>query len=148
MCRNGKQKGTASGESKMVGDEYTINKGTKNVYGKWNDYKAIFPKGNGTQGDPFIIEEGDLIDLADYVNKGANTRNVYFRQKGDIHVKDVLSQNKRGSEWTPIGHKYPFEGDYDGGGNRIHDAQIANGGTAVGTILPTIMSRLPMWAVW
>ena len=121
-----------SGESKMVGDEYTINKGTKNVYGKWNDYKAIFPKGNGTQGDPFIIEEGDLIDLADYVNKGGNTRNVYFRQKGDIHVKDVLSQNKRGSEWTPIGHKYPFEGDYDGGGNRIHNAQIANVGTAVG----------------
>ena len=121
-----------SGESKMVGDEYTINKGTKNVYGKWNDYKAIFPKGNGTQGDPFIIEEGDLIDLADYVNNGGNTRNVYFRQKGDIHVKDVLSQNKRGSEWTPIGHKYPFEGDYDGGGNRIHNAQIANVGTAVG----------------
>lgn len=121
-----------SGESKMVGDEYTINRGTKNVYGKWNDYKAIFPKGNGTQGDPFIIEEGDLIDLADYVNKGANTRNVYFRQNGDIHVTNILSQNKRGSEWTAIGYKYPFEGDYDGGGNRIHDAQIANVGTAVG----------------
>ena len=120
------------GESKMVGDEYTINKGTTNVYGKWNDYKAIFPKGNGTQGDPFIIEEGDLIDLADYVNKGANTRNVYFRQNGDIHVTNILGQNKRGSEWTPIGYKYPFEGDYDGGGNRIHDAQIANVGTAVG----------------
>lgn len=121
-----------SGESKMVGDEYTINKGTKNVYGKWNDYKAIFPKGNGTQGDPFIIEEGDLIDLADYVNKGANTRNVYFRQNGDIHVTNILGQNKRGSEWTAIGYKYPFEGDYDGGGNRIHNAQIANVGTAVG----------------
>lgn len=121
-----------SGESKMVGDEYTINKGTTNFYGKWNDYKAIFPKGNGTQGDPFIIEEGDLIDLADYVNKGANTRNVYFRQKGDIHVTNILGQNKRGSEWTAIGYKYPFEGDYDGGGNRIHDAQIANVGTAVG----------------
>lgn len=121
-----------SGESKMVGDEYTINKGTKNVYGKWNDYKAIFPKGNGTQGDPFIIEEGDLIDLADYVNKGGNTRNVYFRQNGDIHVTNILGQNKRGSEWTAIGYKYPFEGDYDGGGNRIHDAQIGNVGTAVG----------------
>ncbi len=120
------------GESKMVGDEYTINKGTTNFYGKWNDYKAIFPKGNGTQGDPFIIEEGDLIDLADYVNKGANTRNVYFRQNGDIHVTNILGQNKRGSEWTAIGYKYPFEGDYDGGGNRIHDAQIANVGTAVG----------------
>ena len=113
-------------------DEYTINKGTTNVYGKWNDYKAIFPKGNGTQGDPFIIEEGDLIDLADYVNKGANTRNVYFRQNGDIHVTNILGQNKRGSEWTAIGYKYPFEGDYDGGGNRIHNAQIANVGTAVG----------------
>ena len=121
-----------SGESKMVGDEYTINKGTKNVYGKWNDYKAIFPKGNGTQGDPFIIEEGDLIDLADYVNKGANTRNVYFRQNGDIHVTNILGQNKRGSEWTPIGHKYSFEGDYDGGGNRIHNAKIANEGSAIG----------------
>lgn len=121
-----------TGQTKKVGDEYTIGKETKNFYGKWNDYKSIFPKGNGTQGDPFIIEEGELLELADYVNNGGNTRNVYFRQKGDVLVTDVLSQNNRGGEWTPIGHQYAFEGDYDGGGNRIRNAKIANEGTAVG----------------
>ena len=129
-----------SGSSKASFDEFSIGNGTTNLYGQWNDYKDIFPEGNGTKGNPFIIKNAQLLSLADYVNNGGNTRGVYFRQDGDVNVSDVLTNTGRGSEWTPIGHTRFFEGDYDGGGNLIRKATITtaspysaeNEGTAVG----------------
>ncbi len=129
-----------NGSSKASFDEFSIGSGTTNLYGRWNDYSDIFPEGNGTKGNPFIIRNAQLLSLADYVNNGGNTRGVYFRQDGDVNVSDVLTNTGRGSEWTPIGHTRFFEGDYDGGGNLISRATIAvasphpaeNDGSAVG----------------
>ena len=115
-----------------VNDEYSIKCGTTDFKGEWKSYQDIFPEGYGTKGAPFVIEEGNLFDFVDYVNNGGNTRGLYFRQKGDFVVQDVLPRNNRGSKWTPIGHTYIFEGDYDGGGNRIRSGEIDNIGDAVG----------------
>ena len=106
-------------------DQCSIGKGTLYLYAAWEDYKDIFPKGSGTKGDPFIIEDGLLLQLADYVNNGHPTRGLYFKQKGNIKMKDVLSNNHRDSKWVPIGHTYIFEGDYDGGGKVIYDGEIS-----------------------
>lgn len=106
-------------------DQCSIGKGTLYLYAAWEDYKVIFPKGSGTKGDPFIIEDGLLLQLADYVNNGHPTRGLYFKQKGNIKMKDVLSNNHRDSKWVPIGHTYTFEGDYDGGGKVIYDGEIS-----------------------
>ena len=121
-----------NGTSMTSFDKYSIGSGTTQLYGQWNDYKNIFPNGKGTAEEPFIIEGAGLLALADYVNAGGNTRNVYFHQKGDILVSDVLTAAKRGDKWTAIGHTRYFEGDYDGGGNLIYKAQIDNVGSAIG----------------
>ena len=113
-------------------DQCSIGKGTLYLYAAWEDYKDIFPKGSGTKGDPFIIEDGLLLQLADYVNNGHPTRGLYFKQKGNIKMKDVLSNNHRDSKWVPIGHTYTFEGDYDGGGKVIYDGEISDIYSAAG----------------
>ena len=124
------------GKGTWVKVDETVKVGctTKELYIEWKDYKDIFEKGSGTKSDPYIIEEDDLITLADYVNSGANTRNLYFKQQGDINVKDILEQHNRGKNWTPIGQTYTFYGDYDGGGHVIRNAEIniSQDGAAVG----------------
>lgn len=113
-----------NGSSKGAYDGHYIGKGVTHLYGVWNNYSDIFPVGYGTKSKPFIIEGGDLLELADYVNEGGNTRNVYFKQKGDILASYILERNNRGKNWTPIGHTRPFEGDYDGGGKLIRKVTI------------------------
>lgn len=112
------------GSWKKPGETITIASGTTELYNEWTDYQELFAEGSGTKSDPFLIEESDLIGLADYVNDGGNTRGLYFRQRGDIVVKDILALNNRGANWTPIGHTYTFYGDYDGGGRLIRSAEI------------------------
>ena len=51
---------------------------------------------------------------------------------GDIVLQDILSRYNRGAKWTPIGHTYMFEGDYDGGGKMIRSGQIKNVGSYIG----------------
>ena len=106
-----------TGEGKAAYDEKEISKGTTDLYGVWQNYADLFDKGTGTQGNPFIIEDDGLLDFANYVNDGGNTRGIYFKQKGEIDVS-VITNNTE-NNWTPIGHKRVFEGDYDGDGNRI-----------------------------
>ena len=100
---------------KAAYDEKDIPCTTTDLYGVWQNYTDLFNKGAGTQGNPFIIEDDDLLDFANYVNDGGNTRGIYFKQKGEIDVSVIQS----GGDWTPIGHKRVFEGDYNGDGNRI-----------------------------
>lgn len=111
---------------KNIFDAVNIHTNDNYIYGVWKPYKDIFPEGYGTKSSPFIIKEGLLLELADYVNSGANTRDVYFKQSGDIRVSDVLNKNNRGSNWVPIGNSlfHVFEGDYDGGGFLIRDVAI------------------------
>ena len=127
---NDKNDGT--GKNYKVYDEIQIGEGNHNFYGLWQSYHTIFPKGYGTRLQPFEIESGELLELADYVNNGGNTRGLYFRQKDDIVLQDILSRYNRGAKWTPIGHTYMFEGDYDGGGNIIRSGQINNVGSYIG----------------
>ena len=110
-----------TGEWKAAYDEKSIGCGTTDLYGVWQNYTALFTHGTGTQSNPFIIEGDDLIDLANYVNDGGNTRGLYFKQQGEINVSNIMQ-----GDWTPIGHTRVFEGDYDGDGNRIINATISN----------------------
>ena len=110
-------------------DVYTTTRGIKDVYDTWKNYKDIFPEGSGTASSPFIIAHGELLSLADYVNACGNTRGLYFRQKSDILIENILNDaNQVDSKWIPIGYdqKFPFEGDYDGNGHVIRKGEIAN----------------------
>lgn len=118
------QNGT--GNARIALDEISIGQGTKNLYAEWKLYEDLFADGHGTKSDPFIIREDQLIDLAEYVNGGGNTRNVYFKQDGNIQVPDILKNRNKGNQWTPIGQTRFFEGDYDGGGYLIRKATIDN----------------------
>ena len=115
-----------TGETLSVDDEYTVRKGTVDVYAEWKNYKDIFPEGSGTASSPFIIEHGELLSLADYVNACGNTRGLYFRQKSDILIENILKDANRNGKWLPIGYNYSFEGDYDGNGHIIRKGEIAN----------------------
>ena len=120
-----------TGDWKAAYDEYSIGPGTTDLYAQWKDYKNLFSKGDGSKYQPFIIEQAGLLALADYVNNGGNTHNVYFKQEGDILIQDILASTGR-SKWSPIGHSRIFEGDYDGGGYLIRKGTIADDGVAQG----------------
>jgi len=101
-------------------DEINIACTTNNLYATWQDYigeDKLFKHGAGTKSNPFIIEADNLVDFANYVNEGGNTRGLYFKQQGEFDVSVIT--NNTGNNWTPIGHQRVFEGDYDGGGYRI-----------------------------
>ena len=100
-----------------------------NLYGVWQNYHSLFPDGTGTMSDPFIIKDDGLLDLADYVNQGGNTRGVYFKQQGDINAEVILGNHSMANQWGPIGYIQVFEGDYDGDGYRIINAK--NTGTGL-----------------
>ncbi len=106
-----------TGEWKAAYDEKSIGSGTTDLYGVWQNYSERF-KGTGTKTDPFIINADELVDFANYVNDGGNTRGLYFKQQGDINVSNITNN------WTPIGEKRVFEGDYDGDGYRITNATM------------------------
>ena len=104
---------------KAAYDEKEIPCTTTDLYGVWQNYSDLFKVGAGTQGNPFIIEADDLLDFANYVNEGGNTRGLYFKQQGEFDISVIAP----GHNWTPIGHKRVFEGDYDGDNNRIIKAE-------------------------
>lgn len=104
---------------KAAYDEKEIPCTTTDLYGVWQNYSDLFKDGAGTKSNPFIIEADDLLDFANYVNEGGNTRGLYFKQQGEFDISVIAP----GHNWTPIGHKRVFEGDYDGGNNRIIKAE-------------------------
>ncbi len=121
-----------TGDSQAANDVKYIHRSPNansptNLYGVWQNYKPIFPDGTGTKSDPFIIKDDGLLDLADYVNQGGNTRGVYFKQEGDINAEVILAHRGMANQWGPIGYIQVFEGDYDGDGYRIINAK--NSGT-------------------
>ena len=109
-----------TGDWSAAYDEINISCTTLNLYATWQDYigeDKLFKHGAGTKSNPFIIEADNLVDFANYVNEGGNTRGLYFKQQGEFDVSVIT--NNTGNNWTPIGHQRVFEGDYDGGGYRI-----------------------------
>lgn len=111
-----------TGDWKAAYDEIDISCTATNLYATWQDYigdDKLFKHGAGTKSNPFIIEADDLLDFANYVNEGGNTRGLYFKQRGEFDISVIAP----GHNWTPIGHKRVFEGDYDGDNNRIIKAE-------------------------
>ena len=65
----------------------------------WHGGRAIWAHGTGTEGDPILIESADnLAYLAYVVNKGYDTKDLYFRLTTDIDLNGSADL-----QWTPIG---------------------------------------------
>ena len=101
--------------------------------------------GAGTEKDPWRISSADdLVALREFVLSGENTtQGKYFKQTADISLSAYCGADV--GDWTPIGvyvktnfleedkiSKQAFNGVYDGGGYKISDLYIANGGSGTG----------------
>ena len=114
----------------------------------WHGGRQIWTRGTGTENDPFLIESADnLAYLAYVVNKGYDTKDMYFRLTTDIDLNGSADL-----QWTPIGcgtggkwfsedgcfRGYPsygyfydgvipsFHGHFDGGEHSISNIYIDN----------------------
>ena len=65
----------------------------------WHGGRTVWTRGSGTESDPFLIESADnLAYLAYVVNKGYDTKDMYFRLTTDIDLNGSADL-----QWTPIG---------------------------------------------
>ena len=92
----------------------------------WDGTAVAFTKGNGTEDDPWRIENAEqLAYLAQQVNNGTNYEKKHFRLVSDLDL--------RGKEWTPIGtYSKPFWGGFDGDGHTITGMTITGDRDFVG----------------
>lgn len=79
----------------------------------WDGTAVAFTKGNGTEDDPWLIENAEqLAYLAQKVNEGTDYQWKHFRLVSDLDLS--------GEEWTPIGtHGKSFRGGFNGDGHTI-----------------------------
>lgn len=106
----------------------------------WNGSRRLWTNGEGTESSPYLIESAEHLAFLSYiVNKGINTKGLYFEMTTDIDLN--------GSEdlpWFPIGMgnrwysddgcdrtidpSYNainvFEGHFDGGGHSIYNLYV------------------------
>ena len=92
----------------------------------WDGTAVAFNKGNGTEDDPWRIENAEqLAYLAQQVNNGTDYRWVHFRLVSDLDLS--------GKEWTPIGiNGKSFWGGFNGGGHTITGMTITGDRDYVG----------------
>lgn len=92
----------------------------------WDGTAVAFTKGNGTEDDPWRIENAEqLAYLAQQVNNGTNYEKKHFLLVSDLDL--------RGKEWTPIGtYSKPFWGGFDGDGHTITGMTITGDRDFVG----------------
>ena len=65
----------------------------------WHGGRQVWTHGTGTEADPYLLESADnLAYLAYVVNKGYDTRNIYFQLTTDIDLN-----GSEDLQWTPIG---------------------------------------------
>lgn len=110
---------------------------------EWDGMSAPWTKGTGTETDPFLIETPQQLSyLSEMVGAGISVyRNKYFKQTQDFDMKSL--------EFTPIGTKYFFSGNYDGNNKSISNLNILGdnnndnialfGGVSRGTISNVII---------
>ena len=123
----------------------------------WHGGRAVWTRGTGTENDPFLLESADnLAYLAYVVNKGYDTKDMYFRLTTDIDLNGSADL-----QWTPIGcgtggkwfsedgcyrgmpsygsfydGVYPrFRGHFDGGEHSISNIYIDNSENEYGAYL-------------
>ena len=88
--------------------------------------------GSGAQGNPYIINSTQGLDLlAQYVNSGNNCSTLYFQLGGPIeytHTTDWNSSSSEENNYTAIGtESNPFQGTFDGNNNTISGIRIYKG---------------------
>ena len=101
----------------------------------WNGTRATWTKGNGTETNPYLIENArQLAYLAYYVNDGVNANadnivgvNTYWKLTINIDLNWL--------DWTPIGYTgtgyYFFGGHFDGGEHTITSLYVDVGTNVV-----------------
>ena len=106
----------------------------------WYGGRQVWTRGTGTQDNPFLLESADhLAYLAYVVNKGYDTRGLYFRLTTDVDLNGSEDQ-----QWVPIGlrNRYfnedgcdrgttgnattIFRGHFDGDGHSISNIYVDN----------------------
>lgn len=110
----------------------------------WHGGRAVWTRGAGTEGNPILIESADnLAYLAYVVNKGYDTKDLYFKLTTDVDLN-----GSEDLQWVPIGLGdrwfsedgcdrgrpsgsgfYPhtsFLGHFDGGEHSISNIYIDN----------------------
>lgn len=104
----------------------------------WNGGKKLWTNGSGTESDPYLIESAEnLAFLAYIVNKGFDTKGVYFRLTVDVDLNGSYGQR-----WIPMGlgsNVYSedgcergstsvcstgFQGHFDGDGHTISNLYV------------------------
>ena len=92
----------------------------------WDGTAIAFTKGNGTEEDPWRIENAEqLAYLAQQVNQGTDYEKKHFLLVSDLDLS--------GKEWTPIGtHGKSFWGGFNGGGHTITGMTITGDRDYVG----------------
>lgn len=82
--------------------------------------------GSGTEAEPYRIESnGDLSQLANYVNSGTSYSGIYIKLVYDLDLSTVCGPTI--GSWTPIGSSNaPFEGVFDGDGHTISGLYVNN----------------------
>ncbi|MCL2246559.1 MAG: T9SS type A sorting domain-containing protein [Lentimicrobiaceae bacterium] len=98
----------------------------------WDGSKAPFDNGDGTQTNPYLIEDAKhLAYLAYLVNNGIDATdhiiglNTYYKMTVDINLNGNSSL-----QWTPIGYYvddvnfYAFGGHFDGNNKTIYNLYI------------------------
>ena len=65
----------------------------------WHGGRAVWTRGAGTEGNPILIESADnLAYLAYVVNKGYDTKDLYFKLTTDVDLN-----GSEDLQWVPIG---------------------------------------------
>ena len=92
----------------------------------WDGTAVAFTKGNGTEEDPWLIENAEqLAYLAQQVNQGTDYERKHFLLVSDLDLS--------GKEWTPIGiNGKSFWGGFNGGGHTITGMTITGDRDYVG----------------
>ena len=90
----------------------------------WGEASSAFSGGDGSQESPYRVSTAENFRyLAEQVNSGNTFEGKYIVQTADISFG--------GESIQPVGyylqggsHKYPFKGDYDGGGFVLSDLRM------------------------
>ena len=106
----------------------------------WNGNRRLWTRGEGTESNPYLIESAENLAFLSYmVNKGIDTRGLYFELTTDIDLNGSEDQ-----PWYPIGMgnswfaddgcerivdpsfniNNVFAGHFDGGGHSIYNLYV------------------------
>ena len=107
----------------------------------WDGTYAPWTNGNGTEADPFLIENAQQLAYLTYrVNNGLDAAGGHVSNH-DLYYKLMTDVNLNGSEnfqWTPIGYwisennYYSFGGHFDGNNHTVSGLYINSSADRVG----------------